>query len=83
MGMEDVKSKIRAFLGNYIKAPQLEDSRNFFSDGLLNSLFAMQLVLFVEKTFGIRIENEDLGIENFSSINAITDLVNKKRVTAE
>ena len=37
----------------------------------------MQLVLFVEKEFGIAIENEDLDIDNFRSIQAITELVER------
>ena len=45
----------------------------------LNSLFAMQLVLFVEKTFDIQVANEDLNFQNFKSLNAIVDFVERKR----
>jgi methoxymalonate biosynthesis acyl carrier protein len=38
----------------------------------------MQLVLFVEKEFGIQIENEDLELHNFQSVNAISQLVARK-----
>jgi methoxymalonate biosynthesis acyl carrier protein len=44
----------------------------------VNSMFAMQLVLFVEQEFNISVENEDLELDNFRTINAITNLVERK-----
>ena len=44
----------------------------------MNSLLAMQLVAFVEKEFAIRVEDEDLDLDNFRSIEAISNLVAKK-----
>jgi methoxymalonate biosynthesis acyl carrier protein len=46
--------------------------------GYVNSLFAMQLVAFLESEFHLRIDNEDLEIENFRSVNALVRLVEKK-----
>jgi acyl carrier protein len=46
--------------------------------GVVNSLFAMQLVMFVEKEFQITVENEDLDFANFQSISAIAHLVDRK-----
>lgn len=78
MSHDEIKDRVKTFLGNYIKTQNLPDDKDLFTEGLLNSLFAMQLVLFVEKSFNIRVENEDLGLKNFNSINAITNLVNRK-----
>ncbi len=77
----EIKEKIRGFLGKYIKEEYLDDQRDLFTEGHLNSLFALQLVLFVEKTFNFKVGNEDLGIENFDSINSITDFVKLKLET--
>jgi acyl carrier protein len=41
-------------------------------------MFAMQLVLFVEQEFKISIENEDLEIDNFNTINALVNLIERK-----
>lgn len=38
----------------------------------------MQLVMFIEKEFKVTIENEDLDLKNFRSINAVAELVNAK-----
>ena len=75
----DERTKIKAFLGKYFRHLELQDDQDFFALGFVNSLFAMQLVLFVEKELGVPISNEDLDIENFRSINAILRLVQRKK----
>lgn len=77
MAGREVKENILAFLGRYVKT-KVEDDLNLFSSGLVNSLFAMQLVLYVEKQFKIKVENEDLDLKNFNSVNAISDFVCRK-----
>jgi acyl carrier protein len=76
--METVKNDVRAFLLPYFRNHPLADDENIFALGMVNSLFAMQLVLFVEKEFEVTVENEDLDIANFSTIDAIAGLVERK-----
>jgi len=38
----------------------------------------MQLVLYVEKQFNIKVENEELDLKNFNSVNAISEFVQRK-----
>lgn len=73
-----MKTQIREFLEEHIADYKLQDSDDFFSMGLVNSLFAMQLVLFVEQEFGIMVESDDLDLSNFRTINAIAELVQRK-----
>lgn len=79
--MDEQKIKIRTFLSKHLRNHDLSDEADIFGLGFVNSLFAMQLVMFVEREFGITIENEDLDIENFRSVNAIVKLVDKKAAT--
>jgi methoxymalonate biosynthesis acyl carrier protein len=76
--MEETKVRVRAFLARYLNNYDLQDDQDIFSLGFINSLFAMQLVLFVEKDFGVEVANEDLDIDNFRTINAIAALVERK-----
>jgi acyl carrier protein len=76
--MEEPKAKIRAFLSTYIRSHDVQDDEDIFASGFVNSLFAMQLVLYVESEFAIKIENEDLKMENFRSINALVRLIERK-----
>lgn len=73
---------VRAFLGERVRGvAQISGDDNLFELGLVNSLFAMQLVNFVEKEFGFVVEDDDLSIENFQSVNAITGLIMRKSET--
>ncbi|QKS46602.1 acyl carrier protein [Paenibacillus cellulosilyticus] len=72
-----MKIKIRAFLGKYIRQ-QFEDQDHLFERGLVNSLFAMQLVTHLEKAYEIEVDNEDLEIDNFKSVDAICSFIAKK-----
>jgi methoxymalonate biosynthesis acyl carrier protein len=78
--VDEQKQKIREFLARYLRNHQLRDDEDIFALGFVNSLFAMQLVMFVEKEFGVAIDNEDLEIDNFRSIAAIVNLVESKTV---
>lgn len=76
---EEMKAAIRQFLAQPFKNYALQDDEDIFALGFVNSLFAMQLVLFIEKTFQITIENEDLELDNFRTINALASLVARKK----
>ncbi|WP_028591852.1 acyl carrier protein [Paenibacillus massiliensis] len=76
--MEQIKSRIREMLSQFIKSQDIEDHDDIFAIGDVDSLFAMQLVVFIEKEFGIEIDNDDLDLNNFKSIDAISALVANK-----
>jgi methoxymalonate biosynthesis acyl carrier protein len=76
----DIRTKVRAYLSEYIKGHDLQDDDDFFALGLVNSLFAMQLVLFVEKEFDIAIDGSDMNFDNFKTVNAIAEIVERKTV---
>ncbi|GAB4199307.1 MAG: hypothetical protein OHK0022_19420 [Roseiflexaceae bacterium] len=80
MNPETIKPQIREFLGKFIQNHQIQDDDDIFAQGFVNSLFAMQLVMFIENTFQTTVEDEDLNIDNFRSINAMTDLVVRKKL---
>ena len=55
---------------------------NLFESGIVNSLFAVQLMTFIEKTFAIEVGMDDLDIENFKSLSATTAFVSRKTRSA-
>lgn len=59
---------IRDFLENFIGEEDFSDDDDIFELGLVSSLMAMQLVLFVEKTLAAQVQSEDLDLDNFRSI---------------
>lgn len=76
--MSEVKTKVKTFLSRFFGNYDLQSDEDIFALGFVNSMFAMQLVLFVEQEFQISIENEDLEFENFRTINSIASLIERK-----
>ena len=76
--MDDTRLKIKEFLSRFFKSHDLQPGEDIFALGFVNSLLAMQLVAFVEKEFGIAVEDADLDLDNFRSIDAIATLVARK-----
>jgi acyl carrier protein len=78
MNEEQISQQVREFVSRFVKGHELGDEDDIFATGYVNSMFAMQLVQFVESTFGITVESDDLEIDNFRSIGAIAALVLRK-----
>ncbi|HEX2058860.1 MAG TPA: phosphopantetheine-binding protein [Actinomycetota bacterium] len=57
---------------------RLGDDDDMFATGYVNSMFAMQLVQFVESEFGITVESDDLELDNFRTVSAIASFVERK-----
>ena len=74
----DIRERVRAFVLGSIAIPNLGDDDDLFESGIVNSLFAVQLMTFIEKAFAIDVEVDDLDIANFKSVNATTALVLRK-----
>jgi acyl carrier protein len=80
--MDETQVKIKEFLSRFLKSHDLQLDEDIFALGFVSSLLAMQLVAFVEKEFGIQVEDADLDLDNFRSIRAISDLVARKSAPA-
>lgn len=74
--------KIRSFITENLIGLDEEDSfldsDNIFELGYVNSLFAMRLLNYIEREFKITIRNEEMELKNFSSVDAIVQLLNQK-----
>jgi len=63
-----------------ITPADIDPSAPLFGGGLgLDSIDALELVVGLEKTYGIRIPDEDVGKEAFASVNALAGYVVKSR----
>jgi acyl carrier protein len=72
----DRKTALIEYIKNDImrnRNAKLNEDEDLLSSGILDSLGILQLVAFIEKSFGIRIPDEDVVFDNFQSINALTD----------
>ena len=76
-GTETARDKVRDYFSRTIRT-SIDDEADIFDLGLVDSLFAVQLVAFVETEFSIVAEREDLQIRNFCSIAALTRFIETK-----
>lgn len=74
----EFRKDIRSFIEKSTGKNQFKDEDDIFSLGLVNSLFAMQLVNFIEQTYDMSINNSELDLDNFKNINAIVTLLERK-----
>lgn len=74
----EIKEKVKKFLLRNFRKDDIDVDENFFEAGIANSLFSMQLIMFIEKEFDITVDNDDMDISNFCTLNKIVEFVESK-----
>jgi len=59
-----------------------ETDADLFASGGLSSLFAMELVVHLEKSFGVSVRGADLRLDNFRTVTSMTGLVERLQKAA-
>ena len=80
--MSDTIPQISKFIATKVlKQPDraIDPDEKLISSGLIDSFNLMDLALFVEDTFGVRIEDTELNPETFDSLNQLTALIESRR----
>ncbi|GAA2065270.1 phosphopantetheine-binding protein [Catenulispora yoronensis] len=80
---ENVKDQILGFLESRFPDVEIPETEDIFQLGFVNSLFAMELVMFIEKTFGVTIPNDELRLDNFRTVKSMAELVDRRTALAE
>jgi len=57
----------------------LNDDDSFMAKGIIDSTGILEVVSFVEKTFGFRVEDDELLPDNLDSLNSLTSFIVKKQ----
>jgi acyl carrier protein len=74
-----IKEKIRQFVvtTSYADEKQINDETLIFEEGIMDSMAFMSLISFLDESFSIQPNRDELLEINFESINAITGYVMK------
>jgi acyl carrier protein len=57
----------------------IQPDEALISSGLIDSFSLMDLALFVEDTFGVRIEDTELNAETFDNLQTLADLIQSRQ----
>jgi len=76
-----VKEQLIEALGlEDMSADEMEDDAALFGEGLgLDSVDAIELVIFLDNQYGIKIDNVGQSKEIFVSIRTLTDFINQNK----
>lgn len=83
MSDDDLRKPIFEFIEGRFPEVRLEPDDDIFELGFVNSLFAMELVMFLESRFAFAIPNEALRLDRFRTVRAMADLVREHAGLAE
>ena len=83
--MTDIRQRIRKHIAEEFmdgRISDLSDDTPLVDEEIIDSLGIFLLLGIIKERFGIEIEPEDVTLENFATVNAITALVEDKRPAA-
>jgi len=74
------KEKIRNYIvqTSHADANKIKDESLIFKEGFFDSMGFIMLITFLEEEFGIKTVDSDLIEENFESVNAISEFIQRK-----
>ena len=80
--MSDVIPQLSAFVSTKILKQSnrvIESAEPLISSGLIDSFSLMDLALFVEDTFGVRIEDTELNADTFDNLTQLASLIESRK----
>ena len=80
--MEEIISKLAAFIATeMLKQPKrvIRPDETLISSGLIDSFSLVDLGLFVEDTFGVRIDDTELNAETFDTLEQLAKLIQSRK----
>lgn len=79
-----IEPQIRQYLAeNFLFSDngyELEDEASFLEEGIVDSTGVLELVMFVEETFGIAVQDEEIVPQNFDSVSQLAAYVRHKLI---
>lgn len=83
---QEMKMRVKELIVRQLKLEidpaTIQDAAPLFGDGEgslgLDSIDALELVLGVEKEFGIKVQDEEVGVTAFASVDALCGFIQQK-----
>lgn len=78
----EIKEQVRAFVTSnfYVADPAaLEDGASLLDGGIIDSTGVLEVISFIEDTFGITVEDSEMLPDNLDSIERIANFIARKK----
>jgi acyl carrier protein len=79
---EHIRETLRTYIFTNLlpgEAPEsLEDSTRLITSGVVTSLSLLELVTFIEETWSLRLEEDDLGAWRMDSVEKMVELIRER-----
>jgi acyl carrier protein len=82
MMMNDTISRLENYIvTTVLKQPnrKIKPDEPLISSGLIDSFSLMDLALFVEDTFGVRVEDTELNADTFDNLTQLVSLIESRK----
>jgi acyl carrier protein len=82
---DPIENTVREFIGeNFLfrADAQVADDQSLLETGVMDSTGVLELIAFLEQTYGITVADEEIVPENLDSINSMTSYLNTKLAVA-
>ncbi|HET7038001.1 MAG TPA: acyl carrier protein [Thermomicrobiaceae bacterium] len=75
-----IRSQIRDYVTSNFQfdGNAVDDAASLMGEGILDSTGVLEMVLFVEETFGVPVLEDEVLPENFDSVAALTAFIERK-----
>ena len=80
----ELQQQIRDFVATnfYVADPNsLEDRTSLLDQGIIDSTGVLEVIMFIETTFGVTVDDSEMLPENLDSIERIASYVGRKKET--
>jgi acyl carrier protein len=76
--LESLEKYLLAEIAADLGKESLDPDEDLLEQRIIDSMAILKLVLFMEQTFGIEVNDEDIVPENFQSLNSTVKFVEQK-----
>jgi len=80
--MSEIITQLSSFMStNILKQPDrvIQPEESLISSGLIDSFSLMDVALFVEDSFGVRIEDTELNANTFDTLTQLASLIESRK----
>jgi len=78
----EIENKIKAYIAKNLlfskDGYKYPDEASFLEEGIVDSQGVMELVMYVEDEFGVKVADEDITPDNFDSVSLLADYIRRK-----